>query len=78
MNANIEMTRTKDKLLISIPTKNMKAEEIEDLLSFFKTEFSVRNSQMTETAAAEISEEIKADWWKKNKSRIKKTIAENE
>ena len=30
MSANIETTRTKDKLLISIPTKNMKPEEIDD------------------------------------------------
>lgn len=75
---NIETTRTKDKLLISIPTKNMKAEEIDDFLSLFKTEFAVRNSQMTADQAEEISEEIKSAWWKKNESRIKKMISENE
>ncbi len=78
MSETIETTRTKDKLLISIPTKNMKAEEIDDLLSFFKTEFAVRSSEMTAEQAEEISEEIKSAWWKKNKSRIKKMISENE
>ena len=78
MSVNIETTRTKDKLLISIPTKNMKAEEIDDFISFFKTEFAVRNSEMTTEQAEEISEEIKSAWWKKNKSRIEKMISENE
>ncbi len=78
MSVNIETIRTKDKLLISIPTKNMKAEEIDDFLLFFKTEFAVRDSQMTADQAEEISEEIKSAWWKKNKSRIKKMISENE
>ncbi|MGI8468698.1 MAG: hypothetical protein ACR2N3_09610 [Pyrinomonadaceae bacterium] len=74
---NIEATRMNDKLLISIPTKDMQAEEINDLLSFFKIEFTVRNSKMTGVEAEEISEEIKSDWWKKNKLRIKKMISEN-
>lgn len=78
MSVNIETTRTKDRLLISIPTKDMKAEEIDDFLSFFKLEFTVRNSAMTEAQAEEISEEIKSAWWNKNKARIKKMISENE
>jgi len=78
MNVNIETIRTKDKLLISIPIKDMKAEEIDDFLSLFKTEFAVRNSEMTAAQAEEISEEIKSAWWKKNKSRIEKMISENE
>ncbi len=78
MSVNIETTRTKDKLLISIPTKNMRAEEINDFLSLFKTEFAVRSSQMSVEQAEEISEEIKSVWWKKNKSRIKKMISDNE
>lgn len=78
MSVNIETTRTKDKLLISIPTKNMKAEEIDDFLLLFKIEFAVRNSKMTAEQAEEISEDIKSAWWKKNKSHIKKMISENE
>ena len=57
MSVNIETTRTKDKLLISIPTKNMNAEEIDDFLSLFKTEFAVRRSKMTDEQAEEISDE---------------------
>lgn len=78
MSVNIETTRTKDKLLISIPTKDMNAEEIDNFLSFFKTEFALRDSKMNVEQAEEISEDIKSAWWKKNKSRIKKMISEND
>jgi hypothetical protein len=78
MNALIETKRTKDKLLISVSTENMKADEIEDFLQFVKTEFTLRNSKLSESQADEISEEIKSSWWKKNKSRIEKMIAEDE
>ena len=78
MSVNIETIRTKDKLLISIPTKDLKDEEISDFLSLFKTEYTVRNSEMTAEQAEEIAEEIKSGWWKKNKSRITKMISENE
>lgn len=78
MSVNIETIRTKDKLLISIPTKNMKAEQIDDFLSLFKTEFAILNSELTAEQAEDISENIKSVWWKKNKSRIEKMISENE
>jgi hypothetical protein len=38
----------------------------------------LRNSKLSESQADEISEEIKSSWWKKNKSRIEKMIAEDE
>ena len=78
MNALIETKRTKDKLLISLSTENMQTGEIEDFLQFVKTEFTLRNSQLSEIDANEISEDIKSFWWKKNKSRIEKMIAEDE
>ncbi len=48
--------------MISVWTENMKTEEINELLSFFKTELLARRSKMTEAKAVEISEQIKADW----------------
>ncbi len=72
MNALIETKRTKDKLLISIPTENLKAVEIEDFLQFVKTEFILRNSKLSEIEANEIAEEIKFSWWKKINLELKK------
>lgn len=78
MRVNIETTRTKDKLLISIPIKNMNEDEINNFLLLLKTEFAVRDSEMNEAQAGKISEEIKSSWWKKNKSRLETIISENE
>lgn len=78
MSVDIETTRTKDKLLISIPTESLNDEEINDFLSVFKAEIIARKSRLTGEQADEISEEIKSGWWTKNKSRIEKMIAENE
>jgi hypothetical protein len=78
VSVNIETIRTKDKLLISIPAETIKPEVVDEILSQLKAEFIVEKSQMTAEQAEEIAEEIKADWWKKNGSRIKKMISENE
>jgi hypothetical protein len=78
VSVNIETIRTKDKLLISIPAESIKPEVVDEILSQLKAEFIVEKSQMTAEQAEEIAEEIKADWWKKNGSRIKKMISENE
>jgi ABC-type phosphate transport system ATPase subunit len=78
MSITIETRKTQNHLLISIPTDEISAEEIEELISFLKTEFIVRKSEMTTEQAEEISEEIKSDWWNKHGSRIKNLVAENE
>jgi hypothetical protein len=78
MSIIIETRKTQNHLLISIPTDEISAEEIEEFISSLKTEFILRKSKMSEDKAEMISEEIKSDWWKKNGSRIKKMIDENE
>ena len=78
MSVTIETKKIKDRLLISIPTNEISAEEIEEFISSLKTEFVLRKSEMTEEEAEAISEEIKSDWWEKNGDRIKKMIDENE
>ncbi len=78
MSGNIETTRTKERLLISVPTDNISAEEIEELISYLKTDLLIRKSKMTESQAEEISESIKSGWWEENGARIKKMIGEND
>ncbi|MDQ3635008.1 MAG: hypothetical protein M3405_10955 [Acidobacteriota bacterium] len=74
MSVTIETKKTKDHLLISIPTNEISAEEIEQFISSLTTEFILRKSEITEDEAEVISEEIKSDWWEKNGSRIKKLV----
>lgn len=53
-------TLSEDKLLAVYHFVSYLAEQDFDI------EFLARQSKMTEAEAVEISEEIKADWWKKN------------
>lgn len=76
--STIQTTRTANLLTVSIPLDNLNSEEVENFLDLLKTSLITQKSEMTESEAAEISEEIKSSWWEKNKSRIEKMIAENE
>jgi endonuclease III-like uncharacterized protein len=76
--STIQTTRTANLLTVSIPLDNVSSEEVERFLDLLKSSFIIQKSQMTESEAEEISEEIKSSWWEKNKSRIEKMIGENE
>lgn len=78
MSVVIETKRTQKHFVISIPADEISAEEIEELISYLKTELILRKSEITEEGAEEISEQIKSDWWNENGSKIKKLIGENE
>ena len=77
MSLLLETRRTADKLTISFPVNDMKAEEIERILAFIEAELLTRKSQMTLAQATEIAEEMTASWWLQNKSRIAGMVAEN-
>lgn len=78
MSVVIETKRTQKHFVISIPTDEISAEEIEELISSLKAELILRKSEITEEETTEISEQIKSDWWDQNSSKIKKLIGENE
>ena len=75
--STIQTTRTANLLTVSIPTDNLNLEEVEKMLDFVKLSLIIQKSEITESEADEISEEIKSLWWEKNKSRIEKIIDEN-
>ncbi len=77
MSVTIETRKTKNHLVISIPTDEISSEEIMDLIAAIKTEIVLRKSELTEDEAEELSEEIKSTWWNKNSSRIKKMSLED-
>ena len=74
----IETTRTNEFLTISIPLKGLEINEVENFLALIKSSLTTQKSRMTDDEANEISEEIKASWWGKNKARIEKMIGEND
>jgi hypothetical protein len=55
---------------LTFPTEGMTPEQVNDFVSWLRIESIARRSQLTEQGAWQLSEEIKADWWEKNKRRF--------
>lgn len=56
--------------VLTIPKALISDKEIQRLMELLKFYELVKNSEMTEDKAWELSETVKEDWWKENKSRI--------
>jgi len=48
----------------------MSVDQVNDFVNWLRIESIARRSKLTEKAACQLSEEIKADWWEKNKQRF--------
>ena len=55
---------------LTFPTDGMSAEQVNDFVNWLRHESVARRSRLTETAAWQLSEDLKADWWEKNKERF--------
>jgi len=55
---------------LTFPTEGMTADQVNDFVTWLRVESIARRSTLTEQAAWQLSEEIKADWWKNNKQRF--------
>jgi hypothetical protein len=78
MSILLETRKTADSLIVSIPTKHIQTEYLEDLLTAFKAEIIAQKSELTLEDAKTLSDEIKNSWWTKNRSRILDLVNENE
>lgn len=64
---------TSDKAIrVSIPTDGMPAEAVNAFVNWLRVEAAARHSRLTDTAAWNLSEEVKSDWWTRNESRFAK------
>jgi hypothetical protein len=48
----------------------MSPEQVNDFVNWLRVEAIARRSKLTEEAAWQLSEEVKAGWWEKNKHRF--------
>ena len=55
---------------IRIPTAGMSAKQINEFVIWLRTAGIARHSKLKEDASWQLSEEIKASWWDKNKQRF--------
>jgi hypothetical protein len=56
--------------ILTIPKMLISEKEIQKLLDLMRFHELVKNSEMTEQKAWELSEDIKEKWWMDNKERI--------
>jgi hypothetical protein len=55
---------------LTFPTDGMSPEQVNDFVTWLRVEGIARRSKLTGQAAWQLSEEIKAGWWEKNKQRF--------
>ena len=66
----IEVKAENGLVHITFPTEGMSAAQVNDFVTWLRVESIARRSKLTEQAAWQMSEEIKAGWWEKNKQRF--------
>ncbi len=52
------------------PTDGLSPEQVDDFVTWLRVEGLARRSQLSEEAAWRLSDDIKAGWWEKNKTRF--------
>jgi hypothetical protein len=67
--------RNGDNLLLTIPKDLLSNNLIQRLVRLLEFQEVVKNNQMTEAQAEELSEEIKEKWWNDNKAWMLKDLA---
>jgi hypothetical protein len=55
---------------VTIPKEDVSPERLRSFLDWLRLEAITRHSQLTEEQADQMAEEIKAEWWAKNKDRF--------
>ena len=66
----IAVKARKNEILVSIPTEGMPEEAVTAFVNWLRMEATARRSRLTENAAWQLAEDVKADWWKANQARF--------
>ncbi len=66
----IAVEADQDCVQVRIPTNGLTPEEVNGLVSWLRVEAIVCHSRLTPSAAWQLSEEIKSDWWRANEKRF--------
>ncbi len=66
----LAISNEQNNITISFSADELPAQDIEEIIEFFKVEFLARQSRLSDDTAMTIAEEMKTDWWKKHHERI--------
>ena len=70
----MKLTFEKDEVILKFPIDLLSEGYVQDFFQRLKSEMIVRKSRLSEEAAWELSEEIKQEWWEKNREKFLKKI----
>ena len=66
----IAVEANENEIRVKIPTDGMSPEAVRAFVDWLRIEAVARQSQLTDQGAWKLSEDVKSDWWSKNKSRF--------
>ena len=66
----ITVESTDSEFRVTIPKAEISEKLLNDWINWLRLDHLASKSQMTESEADEIAEQIKADWWTANKDRL--------
>jgi hypothetical protein len=66
----ITVEATDAGMRVTIPTDEVPPERVNSFVDWLRLEAVARRSGLSEEDADRLAEEIKADWWTKNKNRF--------
>jgi hypothetical protein len=66
----IAVETSEHEIRVKIPIDGMSPEAVRAFLDWLRMEATARRSHLTDERAWKLSEEIKSDWWAKNKDRF--------
>ncbi len=66
----ISVESTDDTIHVRIPRGAVTEERLSEILRLLRWEEAVATSKMTEEEADAMAEEMKKDWWERNKDRF--------
>ncbi len=70
----IEISFEKDEAILKFPKQFVSADYVQKFLERLRLEAIVEKSLLTEKKAWELSEQLKQEWWQKNKEKLLKRI----
>ena len=70
----VQITFKDDDAILKFPKQLVSSAYIQEFLERLRLEAIVEKSQLPEEQAWELSEEIKEDWWQKNKEKFLKRV----
>jgi hypothetical protein len=70
----VEITYTKGEAILKFPKKLVSAACVQQFLERLRLETIAEKSKLTQKQAWELSEQLKEEWWQKNKDNILQRI----